>query len=262
MATTRPETMVGDVAIAVHPQDPRYTHLHGKYAIHPFIPDRKLLIVTDDILVDMELGTGAVKITPAHDPNDFACGERHNLPFINIMNDDGTLNDNAGPFKGMKRYHARNAVIKALQEKGLYVGAEDNPMSLSFCAKSGDVIEPLMKPQWWVKVAPMAEKAIEVRGRFEAVFRFLLMSSMHSEHVRASSSSGPPRPKMTGTDGCQPLRTGAYPVSCGGDTAVLLIMFSWKAAQRMKKATNGSSQERKKRLRSKRKRSLADRSTS
>lgn len=99
VATTRPETMVGDVAIAVHPDDPRYTHLHGKYAIHPFIPERKLLIVTDDILVDMELGTGAVKITPAHDPNDFACGERHNLEFINILNDDGTLNDNAGPFK-------------------------------------------------------------------------------------------------------------------------------------------------------------------
>lgn len=99
VATTRPETMVGDVAIAVHPDDPRYTHLHGKYAIHPFIPDRKLLIVTDSILVDMELGTGAVKITPAHDPNDFACGERHNLDFINILNDDGTLNDNAGPFK-------------------------------------------------------------------------------------------------------------------------------------------------------------------
>lgn len=99
VATTRPETMVGDVAIAVHPDDPRYTHLHGKYAVHPFIPDRKLLIVTDSILVDMELGTGAVKITPAHDPNDFACGERHNLDFINILNDDGTLNDNAGPFK-------------------------------------------------------------------------------------------------------------------------------------------------------------------
>jgi valyl-tRNA synthetase len=99
VATTRPETMVGDVAIAVHPDDPRYTHLHGKYAIHPFIPERKLLIVTDDILVDMGLGTGAVKITPAHDPNDFMCGERHNLEFINILNDDGTLNENAGPFK-------------------------------------------------------------------------------------------------------------------------------------------------------------------
>jgi valyl-tRNA synthetase len=99
VATTRPETMVGDVAIAVHPNDPRYTHLHGKYAIHPFIPGRRLRIVTDDILVDMELGTGAVKITPAHDPNDFACGERHKLEFINILNDDGTLNENAGPFK-------------------------------------------------------------------------------------------------------------------------------------------------------------------
>lgn len=91
--------MVGDVAIAVHPEDPRYKHLHGKFALHPFISGRRMPIVLDDILVDMELGTGAVKVTPAHDPNDFACGERHKLEFINILNDDGTLNENAGPFK-------------------------------------------------------------------------------------------------------------------------------------------------------------------
>ena len=90
--------MVGDTGIAVHPEDPRYTHLHGKYAIHPFIEGRKMPIVLDSELVDMELGTGAVKITPAHDPNDYACGKRHNLEFINILNDDGTFNENAGPF--------------------------------------------------------------------------------------------------------------------------------------------------------------------
>lgn len=96
IATTRPETMLGDTAIAVHPDDPRYKHLHGKFAVHPFIPERKLPIITDSIIVDMEFGTGAVKITPAHDPNDYEVGLRHDLEFINILNDDGTLNANAG----------------------------------------------------------------------------------------------------------------------------------------------------------------------
>lgn len=96
VATTRPETMLGDTAVAIHPNDPRYKHLHGKFVTHPFVPDRKIPIITDDIIVDMEFGTGAVKITPAHDPNDYACGVRHNLEFINIMNDDGTLNNNVG----------------------------------------------------------------------------------------------------------------------------------------------------------------------
>lgn len=96
IATTRPETMLGDTAIAVHPDDPRYKHLHGKFAVHPFVPGRKMPIVTDAIIVDMEFGTGAVKITPAHDPNDYEVGVRHNLEFINILNDDGTLNANAG----------------------------------------------------------------------------------------------------------------------------------------------------------------------
>ena len=98
VATTRPETMLGDTAIAVHPADPRYTHLHGKFAKHPFL-DRRIPIITDDIIVDMEFGTGAVKITPAHDPNDYEVGVRHDLPFINILNDDGTFNENAGEFK-------------------------------------------------------------------------------------------------------------------------------------------------------------------
>ena len=95
VATTRPETMLGDTAIAVHPEDPRYTHLHGKFAKHPFL-DRRIPIITDDIIVDMEFGTGAVKITPAHDPNDYEVGMRHGLEFINILNDDGTFNANAG----------------------------------------------------------------------------------------------------------------------------------------------------------------------
>ncbi|KAF8638127.1 hypothetical protein AX17_002426 [Amanita inopinata Kibby_2008] len=160
VATTRPETMLGDTAVAVHPDDPRYKHLHGKFAVHPFL-DRRIPIVTDSIVVDMEFGTGAVKITPAHDPNDYEVGVRHDLRFINILNDDGTLNDNAGPvFRGMKRFHARVEVVKRLKEKGLYVETKDNPMQIPLCSKSGDVIEPVLKPQWWVNCKPLAEEAI------------------------------------------------------------------------------------------------------
>ncbi|VDB91952.1 unnamed protein product [Peniophora sp. CBMAI 1063] len=161
VATTRPETMLGDTAVAVHPEDPRYKHLHGKFVKHPFV-DRKIPIVLDDIVVDMEFGTGAVKITPAHDPNDYEVGKRHNLEFINILNDDGTFNANAGEtFKGMKRFHARVEVVMKLKELGLYVETKDNPMTIPICSKSGDVIEPLLKPQWWVNCKPLAEEALK-----------------------------------------------------------------------------------------------------
>ncbi|KAL6301447.1 tRNA synthetases class I-domain-containing protein [Sparassis latifolia] len=160
VATTRPETMVGDTAIAVHPDDPRYMKYHGKFAVHPFL-NRRLPIVTD-MHVDMEKGTGAVKITPAHDENDYGIGKRHNLEFINILNDDGTFNENAGErFKGMKRYHARVAVVQALKDTGLYVETKDNPMEIRICSKSGDVIEPILKPQWYVKCTPLAQEAIK-----------------------------------------------------------------------------------------------------
>ncbi|WVN85252.1 uncharacterized protein L203_100397 [Cryptococcus depauperatus CBS 7841] len=160
VATTRPETMLGDTAIAIHPDDPRYKHLHGKYAIHPFM-NRRIPIVTDAITVDMEFGTGAVKITPAHDPNDFECGIRNNLEFISLMNDDGTYNNNAGEFKGMKRFHVRNEIIKALKEKGLYVEQKDNDMQIPICSRSGDVVEQITKPQWWINCKPLAEEALQ-----------------------------------------------------------------------------------------------------
>ncbi|CAG8433537.1 6732_t:CDS:10 [Ambispora gerdemannii] len=161
IATTRPETMLGDTAIAVHPQDPRYKHLHGKYVVHPF-NGRRLPIITDDVFVDMEFGTGAVKVTPAHDFNDYEVGKRHNLEFINILNDDGTVNENGAQFEGMKRFHVRRAIIDALKEKGLYVESKANPMTVPCCAKSGDIIEPLLKPQWWVNCSSMASEAIKV----------------------------------------------------------------------------------------------------
>ncbi|KAF7373697.1 hypothetical protein MSAN_00580700 [Mycena sanguinolenta] len=133
VATTRPETMLGDTAIAVHPDDPRYKHLPGKFTKHPFI-DRRIPIVTDAIVVDMEFGTGAVKITPAHDPSDYEVGVRNKLEFVNILNDDGTFNANAREkFKGMKRFYVRVAVFKALKDAGLYIETKDNAMQIPIC---------------------------------------------------------------------------------------------------------------------------------
>lgn len=161
VATTRPETLFGDTGVAVHPKDPRYTHLHGKFVQHPFL-DRKIPIVTDDEAVDMEFGTGAVKITPAHDQNDYNTGKRHDLEFINIFTDDGLLNENCGPeWKGMKRFDARAKVIEELKKQKLYVDQKDNEMTIPLCSRSGDVIEPLLKPQWWVRQDEMAKEAIK-----------------------------------------------------------------------------------------------------
>ncbi|KAK3371896.1 mitochondrial valyl-tRNA synthetase [Podospora didyma] len=160
VATTRPETMVGDSGIAVNPDDARYTHLVGKFARHPFT-DRLLPIVADSY-VDKEFGTGAVKLTPAHDFNDYQLGQRHNLNFINILNDDGTLNSNAGPFAGQRRFDARYTVVEELTKLGLFVKKEPNAMKIPICEKSKDVIEPYMKPQWWVKMQDMADEAMRV----------------------------------------------------------------------------------------------------
>ncbi|KAL5811450.1 hypothetical protein ACOSQ4_028018 [Xanthoceras sorbifolium] len=160
VATTRVETMLGDTAIAVHPEDKRYSHLHGKFAIHPF-NGRKLPIICDEILVDPTFGTGAVKITPAHDKNDFETGKRHNLEFINIFTDDGLINSNGGPdFEGMPRFKARVALTEALQKKGLYRGAKNNEMTLGICSRSNDVVEPMIKPQWWVNCKSLGMDAL------------------------------------------------------------------------------------------------------
>lgn len=137
VATTRPETMLGDTGIAVHPNDVRYKHLVGKKAVHPIV-DREVPIFADDY-VDPEFGTGAVKITPAHDFNDFNLGKAHNLPFVNIMNDDGTLNENAGKYAGKNRWDARYEVTAELEKLGLLVKKEDNPMKIPLCSRSKDV---------------------------------------------------------------------------------------------------------------------------
>jgi len=146
VATTRLETMLGDVAVAVHPNDARYKHLHGKEIEHPFIKDRKMIVITDDILVNMEFGTGAVKITPAHDHNDYQCGLRHKLRQINIFDENGKINENGGDFAGMPRFDARVEVYKALEKMGHIKGKTPNPMRLGICGKTKDIIEPYLKP--------------------------------------------------------------------------------------------------------------------
>ncbi|KAL5567797.1 hypothetical protein UlMin_024372 [Ulmus minor] len=161
VATTRVETMLGDTAIAVHPNDKRYQHLHGKFAIHPF-NGRKIPIICDAILVDPAFGTGAVKITPAHDPNDFEVGKRHNLEFINVFTDDGKINSNGGSeFSDMPRFKAREAVTEALKNKGLFKEAKNNEMRLGICSRTNDVVEPLIKPQWYVNCSSMAKEGLD-----------------------------------------------------------------------------------------------------
>jgi len=160
VATTRPETMLGDTAVAVHPEDPRYTGLHGKRLRHPFVP-RTIPIITDAILVDPKFGTGAVKVTPAHDFNDFATGKRHDLDEINILNPDGTLNANAGPFESMDRKDARRAVKRELEKKGLARGSKPHVLTLPRCQRSGGVVEPMISTQWFLRMRPLADKALE-----------------------------------------------------------------------------------------------------
>ncbi len=159
VATTRPETMLGDTAVAVHPEDPRYKHLIGKFVKHPFV-ERHIPIVADAILVDPEFGTGCVKITPAHDFNDFEVGKRHNLPMINILNKDGTMNDVCGEFAGMDRFDARKAVKAKLDELGFVRGCDPYMMTLPRSQRSGAVVEPLLSTQWFVKMEPIAGPAL------------------------------------------------------------------------------------------------------
>ncbi len=158
-ATTRPETMLGDTAVAIHPEDERYAHLIGKSVMLPLM-DRVIPVVTDTY-VDREFGTGVVKITPAHDPNAFEVGKRHDLPVINVMNDDATINENGGRFAGMERYEARKAIVKELEELGLLVKIEDYSHNVGTHDRCGTTIEPLVKEQWFVKMEELIKPAVE-----------------------------------------------------------------------------------------------------
>ncbi len=158
-ATTRPETMLGDTAVAVHPEDERYAHLVGKSVMLPFV-NREIPIIADSY-VDREFGMGVVKITPAHDPNDFEVGRRHNLPEINIMNDDATINENGGKFCGMDRYAARKQIVKELDEMGLLVRIEDYSHNVGTHDRCHTTIEPMIKQQWFVKMDELIKPAIK-----------------------------------------------------------------------------------------------------
>ncbi len=159
IATTRPETMLGDTAVAVHPDDERYTHLVGKMLELPLC-GRQIPIVADEY-VDKEFGTGAVKITPAHDPNDFEVGRRHDLPVINVMNDDATINENGGRYEGMERYEARKAIVKDLEKQGYLVKIKEHEHNVGTHDRCKATIEPMVKPQWFVKMDELAKPAIE-----------------------------------------------------------------------------------------------------
>ncbi|THF83788.1 valine--tRNA ligase [Cohnella fermenti] len=178
VATTRPETMLGDTAVAVHPEDERYKHLIGKMLKLPIV-SREIPIVGDEY-VEKEFGSGAVKITPAHDPNDFEVGGRHDLPQIIVMDESGKMNENAGPYQGMDRADCRKAIVKDLQEQGVCIRIEDHVHQVGHSERSGAVVEPYLSTQWFVAMMPLAEKAISsqksgqgvnfVPDRFEKIY--------------------------------------------------------------------------------------------
>ena len=160
LATTRPETMLGDTAVAVHPEDERYKHLVGKNVILPLV-NKEIPIVADEY-VEMDFGTGVVKITPAHDPNDFEVGRRHNLPVINVMNEDGSINENGGKYAGLSGMEARKQIVKDLEEGGYLIKIEPLKHNVGTCQRCHTVVEPRVSTQWFVKMEPLAKPAIDV----------------------------------------------------------------------------------------------------
>jgi valyl-tRNA synthetase len=177
VSTTRPETILGDSAVAVHPDDERYQHLIGKTALVPIL-NREIAII-GDAYVDPAFGTGALKVTPGHDPNDYEIGKRHNLPMINIMNRDATLNAEAGPYANLDRFDARAKLWEDMEAAGLVVRVEERVHQVGHCQRCHTIVEPLLSEQWWVKTQPLAEPAIEavrsgeiqiIPQRFERVY--------------------------------------------------------------------------------------------
>jgi len=158
-ATTRPETMLGDTAVAIHPEDERYRHLIGRKVLLPL--QNKVIPIVTDTYVDREFGTGVVKITPGHDPNDFEVGKRHNLPIVNIMNDDASINENGGKFHGMDRYEARKAIVEELDRMGLLIKIEDHAHNVGTHDRCKTIIEPMVKEQWFVRMEELIKPAAE-----------------------------------------------------------------------------------------------------
>jgi valyl-tRNA synthetase len=182
VATTRPETMLGDVAVAIHPEDERYLHLHGKKLRLPLM-GRAIPIILDE-WVSRDFGTGAVKITPAHDPNDFALGERHHLPSINIMDDTAHINAEGGAYAGLDRYVARKKIVADLEEQGLLAGIKDHTNNVAHCDRCKTVVEPRLSTQWFVKIQPLADRAIEVVENGDVKFLPEMYSKTYFEWMR------------------------------------------------------------------------------
>jgi len=185
IATTRPETMLGDTAVAVNEKDERYRHLHGKKVRLPLM-DREIPIITDD-LANPEFGTGAVKVTPAHDPNDFQAGLRHQLPQIDVMDEHARMNENAGRYAGLDRFKARERIVKDLEAQGLLVRVKDYTIALGKCDRCGTIVEPRLSTQWFIKIKPLAERAIEVveNGEITIVpenYQQIYLNWMHNIH--------------------------------------------------------------------------------
>jgi valyl-tRNA synthetase len=181
VSTTRPETILGDTAVAVHPEDPRYKDVVGKTALVPML-NREIPVIAD-AYVDPEFGTGALKVTPGHDPNDYEIGKRHGLAMINIMNKDATLNENAGRYAGLDRYDARKELWADMKQAGLVVAEKEHAHQVGHCQRCNTVVEPLLSEQWWVKMEPLAKPALEavrtgaieiVPSRFERVYNHWL----------------------------------------------------------------------------------------
>ncbi|HXV28142.1 MAG TPA: valine--tRNA ligase [bacterium] len=168
VATTRPETMLGDTAVAVHPKDPRYQHLINQKLILPLL-EREIPVITDEF-VDPEFGTGMVKVTPAHDPNDFEMGHRNSLAQINVLNPDGTINENGGPYKGLDRFEARKKIIEDLETRGLFVRRDSHLHAVGHCYRCDTVVEPYLSKQWFVKMKPLAEKALKAHKEGKTKF--------------------------------------------------------------------------------------------
>ncbi len=162
VATTRPETMLGDTAVAVNPSDPRYRHLVGKKLILPLL-NREIPVIEDNF-VDPEFGTGMVKVTPAHDPNDFMMGERHGLEKINVLHPDGRINENGGPYSGMDRFEARKKIVEDLEAQGLFVRRDSHLHAVGHCYRCATAVEPYLSKQWFVKMKPLAEKALKAHA--------------------------------------------------------------------------------------------------
>ncbi len=169
VSTTRPETILGDTAVAVHPDDERYQNVIGKTALVPIL-NREIPVITDEY-VDPSFGTGALKVTPGHDPNDYEIGKRHHLPMINIMNKDATLNEEAGPYAGLDRYVARRKLWEDMRRAGLTVREEERVHQVGHCQRCHTVVEPLLSEQWWVRTKPLAEPALEAvrNGEIEII---------------------------------------------------------------------------------------------